>query len=304
MAGRVVCSVEGVCKKKRKSLGAWRCSPFHTPLSRFSPLSTYLLTLPPLDYEPTDYLEPSDPSLTSTSTTTPDSSLEDYTAFVKREMPTLVRRELEALFQTPEFDDVDARFRSRIADIVVHLQPRLVDLYKQSQLPLSEWGPGNDSSRGGSGGGGGAGEAGNWGSDIYTGTPATSHRTSSASGPTPTTSTPPTSTASTLSTPATTTNSYYPSPNDPLVYPSPPNVLTYDPNIPWDGAQFGGDTAVSEEFSWDEEFDNLLNPVLFMPQGVGALDTSGYQYQYAPQEVPVAQGTGQDEQSVPRGWGR
>ncbi len=55
-------------------------------------------------------------------------------------MPTLVRRELETLFQD-EFQDVEERVRPRIAEIVLSLQPRLLGLYKQSQLPLSEYGP-------------------------------------------------------------------------------------------------------------------------------------------------------------------
>lgn len=56
-------------------------------------------------------------------------------------MPTLVRRELEILFRD-EFKDVEERLRPRIAQIVLDLQPRLLNLYKQSQLPLSEYGPG------------------------------------------------------------------------------------------------------------------------------------------------------------------
>lgn len=60
--------------------------------------------------------------------------------FIRREMPTLVRRELEVLFQD-EFRDVEERLRPRVAEIVLNLQPRLLRLYKQSQMPLSEYGP-------------------------------------------------------------------------------------------------------------------------------------------------------------------
>lgn len=66
--------------------------------------------------------------------------LEDYATFIRREMPTLVRRELETLFRE-EFQDVEERVRPRIAEIVLNLQPRLLGLYKQSQLPLNEYGP-------------------------------------------------------------------------------------------------------------------------------------------------------------------
>lgn len=55
-------------------------------------------------------------------------------------MPTLVRRELESLF-SDEFQDVDERVRPRVAEIVLKLQPRLLSLYKQSQMPLTEYGP-------------------------------------------------------------------------------------------------------------------------------------------------------------------
>jgi hypothetical protein len=66
--------------------------------------------------------------------------LEDYATFIRREMPTLVRRELETLFRE-EFQDVEERLRPRIAQIVLDLQPRLLGLYKQSQMSLSEYGP-------------------------------------------------------------------------------------------------------------------------------------------------------------------
>ncbi|KAK3293800.1 uncharacterized protein B0H64DRAFT_173147 [Chaetomium fimeti] len=66
--------------------------------------------------------------------------LEDYATFIRREMPTLVRRELETLFRE-EFQDIEERVRPRIADIVMNLQPRLLGLYQQSQMPLSEYGP-------------------------------------------------------------------------------------------------------------------------------------------------------------------
>ncbi|KAL2158714.1 hypothetical protein VTH06DRAFT_4196 [Thermothelomyces fergusii] len=66
--------------------------------------------------------------------------LEDYATFIRREMPTLVRRELERLFQE-EYPDIEERIRPRVADIVLSLQPRLLNLYRQSQMPLSEYGP-------------------------------------------------------------------------------------------------------------------------------------------------------------------
>ncbi|KAK4139595.1 uncharacterized protein C8A04DRAFT_32922 [Dichotomopilus funicola] len=83
------------------------------------------------------YIESEDGSEYPGSSST---ELEDYATFIRREMPTLVRRELETLFQN-EFQDVEERLRPRIADIVLNLQPKLLGLYKQSQMPLSEYGP-------------------------------------------------------------------------------------------------------------------------------------------------------------------
>ncbi|KAK4445420.1 hypothetical protein QBC34DRAFT_306863 [Podospora aff. communis PSN243] len=208
-------------------------------------------SIPSPYYDPSDF-SPSPPTGTSTA----DNSLEDYTTFIRREMPTLVRRELETVMQAAEFSDVDARLRSRIADIVLTLQPRLVDLYKQSQLPLSEWGPSNDSSR-------------TEGNDT---TPATG--TDSSLTP-----------ENPLSTPATAISDGS-APLDPSLGRYDGIDFTFDPN-----AELG------EGFSWDEEFDNLLNPSLFMPQSGGlGLDLGAYQY--VPQQGAVSGISG-----VPRTWG-
>ncbi|KAK0617776.1 hypothetical protein B0T17DRAFT_618444 [Bombardia bombarda] len=95
-------------------------------------------SLPSPYYDATDY-ETSSPNLSSDHGR--GSDLEDYATFIRREMPTFVRRELEALFQEDEFKDVDERIRPRVAQIMLDLQPRLLNLYKQSQSPLSEYGP-------------------------------------------------------------------------------------------------------------------------------------------------------------------
>ena len=139
-------------------------------------------------------------------------------------MPTLVRRELEVLLRD-EFPDVEQQLRPRIADVVMSLQPRLIDLYKQSQLPLSEYGPGNDSSRAG-------------GSDTGL-TPAMQ-----PTGP------------DTGSTSADGETGY-----------------SYNAGVgAWDDPLSG---ELDPDFSWDNEFDNLLNPDLFMPQGLDA-NLGGY----------------------------
>ncbi len=46
-------------------------------------------------------------------------------------MPSLVRRELETLFRD-EFQDIEEHVKPRVAEIVLNLQPRLLQLYKKS----------------------------------------------------------------------------------------------------------------------------------------------------------------------------
>ena len=46
-------------------------------------------------------------------------------------MPSLVRRELETLFRD-EFHDIEEHVKPRVAEIVLSLQPRLLQLYKTS----------------------------------------------------------------------------------------------------------------------------------------------------------------------------
>ncbi|KAK3390701.1 hypothetical protein B0H63DRAFT_388880 [Podospora didyma] len=90
-------------------------------------------TIPSPYYDQTDYdLDESSSSGTG--------ELEDYATFIRREMPTLVRRELESVFQD-ESQDVEERLRPRMAEILLNLQPKLLRLYKQSQSPLSGYGP-------------------------------------------------------------------------------------------------------------------------------------------------------------------
>ncbi|KAK4184245.1 hypothetical protein QBC35DRAFT_392137 [Podospora australis] len=94
------------------------------------------------DSVPTPYYDAPEDEETDTpaSGTGSGSELEDYASFVRREMPTLVRRELEALFQN-ELADVEERLKPKVEQIVLGLQPRLMSLYKQSQMPLSDYGP-------------------------------------------------------------------------------------------------------------------------------------------------------------------
>lgn len=178
----------------------------------------------------------------------PTGDLEDYATFVRREMPTLVRRELELLFEN-EFKDVEERLRPRVAEIVLNLQPKLLNLYKQSQTPLSEYGPQppEETPRSGS-------------------EPVSSSR---ATG------------TDTDSTPGTgidgDENVLQGAEN--LAYFNPAEMLGWDVNsvgagFNWDGTQpFGmeslrtggmpGDGQV--DLNWDYEFDRLLNPVLLSP---------------------------------------
>lgn len=163
-------------------------------------------------------------------------------------MPTLVRRELETLFRD-EFRDVEERVRPRIAEIVLNLQPRLLGLYQQSQMPLSEYGPQQHRDATGSG------------SEPAL-TPLLSQSTDSGPGTGPS------------STPDTALQL------DHLFPGSEPHLGLYggglDPN--WDAfyPEPGFQThspemdATGLGLNWDFEFDKLLNPALLLhPQPSG-----------------------------------
>jgi len=164
--------------------------------------------------------------------------LEDYATFIKREMPTLVRRELENLLQD-EFQDIAEHLRPQVANIVLKLQPRLLGLYKQSQMPLSEYGPSSDSN------------------DTSL-TPALSQRTGDT-GSTPVTE---------GGAPASTDNFQF---DENAIFDFDVSNLGVGT---WD---YGNDLSTQEPeyttagagagFSWDYEFDKLINPGLFLPQG-------------------------------------
>ncbi|KAK3307688.1 uncharacterized protein B0T15DRAFT_393551 [Chaetomium strumarium] len=102
----------------------------------------YMILFPDDDVAaiPSPYYDESDANGEGGSTSSGSGEFEDYATFIRREMPTLVRRELEVLFRD-EFRDVEERLRPRMAEIVLNLQLRLLSLYKQSQMPLSEYGP-------------------------------------------------------------------------------------------------------------------------------------------------------------------
>lgn len=152
-------------------------------------------------------------------------------------MPTLVRRELETLFEK-EFQDVEEPLRRRVAEIVVKLQPRLLNLYKQTQTPLSDYGPpSNEPSAGATGSEPGL-------------TPTMSYHTPESD-----------------STPGTNVEG------------SVPLGFDVDDMFDFDGIlgvdqtqqpqqQFGA--PGNPVFSWDEDFDKLINPTFFMPQTHGA----------------------------------
>ncbi|KAK4096042.1 hypothetical protein N658DRAFT_64785 [Parathielavia hyrcaniae] len=161
--------------------------------------------------------------------------LEDYATFIRREMPTLVRRELETLFRD-EFQDVEERIRPRIADIVLNLQPRLLGLYKQSQMPLSEYGS-EHHEQGGS-------------TPIYT--PLLSQNTDSATG-TVSDSTP-----------------------DTLFGAGELDFGDGGLNTNWDAFypdnQTNAQAGVGSGLDWEHEFDSLLNPLFFLQAPVQSGD--------------------------------
>lgn len=146
-------------------------------------------------------------------------------------MPTLVRRELEALFQH-KFQDVEERLRPRIAEIVLNLQPRLLSLYKQSQLPLSEYGPqqGNSEQT----------------PDVQTLSQGDN-------------------TVTALETPVTAGSEGDELGASPGIYGGADRNSVTGEGLQPPELDTGGQGVLD----WDFEFDNLLNPMLFIPPGTG-----------------------------------
>ncbi|KAH6632854.1 hypothetical protein F5144DRAFT_488764 [Chaetomium tenue] len=179
--------------------------------------------------------------------------LEDYATFIRREMPTLVRRELETLFRE-EFQDVEERVRPQIADIVLNLQPRLLGLYKQSQMPLDEYGPQQhaDAASG----------------SEPTLTPLLSQGTGSATGSGPDL------------TPDTTfgVDDMFTGPEAQLGFSGSGSDEQWDALYPTNLMQLQAPEAnYGLGLNWDSEFDRLLNPALFLPPTSGL--PAGYPHQ-------------------------
>ncbi len=170
-------------------------------------------------------------------------------------MPTLVRRELENLFEA-EFQDIEEKLRPRVAEIVLNLQPKLLQLYKQSQSPLSDYGPSSDPP--------GAASA----SDAGL-TPALSQRTGTGSGAD--------------STPATevgapnTIGEFVFGDSDGFDFTTSGmglGLTTWDGSTDLSGQFASPDAAqdLGQGLDWDYVFDQTLQPALFMPS---AVDLSG-----------------------------
>jgi len=164
-------------------------------------------------------------------------------------MPTLVRRELETLFRE-EFQDVEELLRPRVAEIVLNLQPRLLDLYKQSQMPLSEYGPQQQ-----------PGSTGTASSNKPSLTPALSQGTDPGSG------------TGTLSTPD--TSNVFSEIEAQLSLDGSDQICQHwnDPDRVHQAQT--QTTRVEDELNWDYDFDNWLNPALFAPSLGESLENSG-----------------------------
>lgn len=165
-------------------------------------------------------------------------------------MPTLVRRELETLFQD-EFQDVEERVRPRVAEIVLNLQPRLLRLYKQSQMALSEYGPQQQ------------GDTGSGSEPVLT--PFPSQSVDSGTG------------TSTDHTPATGFgfDQFFPAAEDAMpLDPYGGSLDVWDTHRGYQVQQPQVDQAdAGLGLGWDFDFDKLLNPMVLMPL------SSGYQNQ-------------------------
>ncbi|KAL2266840.1 hypothetical protein VTJ83DRAFT_4117 [Remersonia thermophila] len=203
----------------------------------------YMILFPDDDHSiiPAPYYDDSDNS--ETPGFAGSEEFEDYVTFVRREMPTLVRRELEVLFRD-HFSDVEERLRPRIAQMVLELQPKLLDLYKQSQMPLSEYGPRQHERRAP-------------GSEPAA-TPVHSQPTDSATG-SEFQSTP--DLASGTTSPASATNQRsVPFGSQSFSMDTGNPYVTALNHVPAEPSDFNTGLGLD----WDDEFDKLLSPALFM----------------------------------------
>ncbi|KAH7006971.1 hypothetical protein EDB80DRAFT_893436 [Ilyonectria destructans] len=91
----------------------------------------YKILFPDDDFStmPTPYYDESDDQDKSSVAA---GRMEDYSVFLRREMPGMVRRELETMFKN-ELDGVEERLRPLIEQMVLQLQPRLLRSFQESQ---------------------------------------------------------------------------------------------------------------------------------------------------------------------------
>jgi hypothetical protein len=179
--------------------------------------------------------------------------VEDFATFVRREMPSLVRRELETLFAETQFATVDASLRSRVADLVVGLQPRLMDAYRQQEKQRQQMAPEESVSASDGGEPGFTPSLTGTGSGVGSGTGSVA-----ASGGTPDDR----NKALDLSDAGHGDGEAVPKDAFPM-----PDFTTFD----WDGARAGsgegfGGQQVGENgmpFDWESDFDHLLDHTVF-----------------------------------------
>ncbi|KAM7189214.1 hypothetical protein V8F33_010216 [Rhypophila sp. PSN 637] len=271
--------VEGYSKEQEKRLRSRKkAQPNMTDEDKWREI--YMILFPDDDQDsiPSPYYDDSDSSNEreegGSGAETAGKELEDYATFVRREMPTLVRRELEVLFED-EFKDIEERLRPRVAKIVLELQPKLLDLYKQSQLPLSEYGPQNlDHMAPGQ-------------------TPGSNSETGIASTVSPASGTDASSTPGVAAGLKSDSGNAVNAGSETLPYLDAadfgfdPNNL--DTNFAWDETQYqfhnpstdapqyhgitaaDGAGALGGSLDWSYEFDQLLNPALFVPPSANML---------------------------------
>ncbi|KAK0719110.1 hypothetical protein B0H67DRAFT_459235, partial [Lasiosphaeris hirsuta] len=117
--------VDGFTKEQEKMLRSRRRSrPETSRVDKWKEVYTILFPDDDVDNLPSPYYETIDSDARG--------GIGDYSVFLRREMPALVRQELDLMFQD-ELQDMEVTLRPRIEQMMIELQPRLLRMFQESE---------------------------------------------------------------------------------------------------------------------------------------------------------------------------